>query len=666
MKNPAPKINLKGDKNKPQVGFNFWPFVVMLLILWGWQAVVTQYSVRTIPYSEFRDRLARREVKDAIVKQDEIVGRIVPQTGTATNLGSSVPANSATNTPGAGTNSTAPFQFRTVRIEDPELVKDLQASGAEYNGVRPSFLSQFLLSWILPIAILFGIWSLMGRKLGAAGQSIFGFGKSTTHLVEGEDTGVSFADVAGCEEAKQELKEVIDFLKNPKRYREIGAKIPKGILLVGPPGTGKTLLARAVAGEAKVPFFSLSGSDFVEMFVGVGAARVRDLFQQAKQHAPCIIFIDELDAIGQKRSIHLGAVNDEREQTLNQLLAQMDGFEPNAGVIILAATNRPEVLDAALLRPGRFDRQVIVDTPDLDGREAILKVHARDKRLARGTDLRQLAQATAGFSGADLANVLNEAALLAARRGAEEISQSDLEAAVEKVVAGPERKSRRLTEQQKRRVAYHELGHALVAAYSPNADPVRKITIVPHGHAALGYTLQVPTEDQFLLSQAELETRLRGMLGGRASEELEYGDLTTGAQNDLEHATALARQMVCLYGMSQKVGMANCAQRAPAYLPGQPFQLQRDCSEQTAREIDEEVKRLLDKSYTEGKEMLSAHRVELRKVVAELLKRETLDGETLYQLIGKEMPKPKDLAPMPKENAAGSVAAVEATAGNPD
>jgi cell division protease FtsH len=497
----------------------------------------------------------------------------------------------------------------------------------------------------------------MGRKLGAVGQSVLGFGKSTARLVEGEKTGVSFADVAGCEEAKQELKEVIDFLKNPERYKEVGAKIPKGILLIGAPGTGKTLLARAVAGEAKVPFFSLSGSDFVEMFVGVGASRVRDLFQQAKQHAPCIIFIDELDAIGQKRSIHLGMVNDEREQTLNQLLSEMDGFEPNAGVIILAATNRPEVLDAALLRPGRFDRQVIVDTPDLDGREAILKVHARDKRLAPGVDLRQLAQATAGFSGADLANVLNEAALLTARRGAREISQADLENAVEKVVAGPERKSRRLTEQQKRRVACHEVGHALIAAYSPEADPVRKITIIPHGHAALGYTLQVPTEDEFLLSRAELLARLRGMLGGRASEELEYGDLTTGAQNDLEHATALARQMICLYGMSEKVGMANCAQRAPAYLPGQPLQLQRDCSEQTARDIDEEVKRILDDSYAEAKEVLTAHRADLRRVVAELLKRETLDGETLYKLIGKEMPRAKEPAPMPVENGVIGAAA---------
>ncbi|MGO8928492.1 MAG: ATP-dependent zinc metalloprotease FtsH [Limisphaerales bacterium] len=668
MKETPPKIDLKvPDKNKPNWGFNFWPFFVMLLVLWVWQAAVNQFSVRTIPYSEFRAHLARHEVVDAVVKQDEITGRIVPEAAPATNAAPSATASVPTNSPAMGTNApaaTGPFQFRTVRIEDPDLVKDLQASGAQYNGERPSFLSQFLLSWVLPIAILVGIWSLMGHKLGAVGQSVLGFGKSTARLVEGEKTGVSFADVAGCEEAKQELKEVIDFLKNPERYKEVGAKIPKGILLIGAPGTGKTLLARAVAGEAKVPFFSLSGSDFVEMFVGVGASRVRDLFQQAKQHAPCIIFIDELDAIGQKRSVHLGMVNDEREQTLNQLLSEMDGFEPNAGVIILAATNRPEVLDAALLRPGRFDRQVIVDTPDLDGREAILKVHARDKRLAPGVDLRQLAQATVGFSGADLANVLNEAALLTARRGAREISQADLENAVEKVVAGPERKSRRLTELQKQRVAFHEVGHALIAAYSPDADPVRKITIIPHGHAALGYTLQVPTEDEFLLSRAELLARLRGMLGGRASEELEYGDLTTGAQNDLEHATALARQMICLYGMSEKVGMAHCAQPAPAYLPGQPLQLQRDCSEQTAREIDEEVKRLLDESYAEAKEVLTAHRADLQRVVAELLKRETLDGETLYKLIDKEMPRAKEPASMPVEDGVMGTAAAAATAAN--
>jgi cell division protease FtsH len=668
MKTPPPKIDLKGPgQNKPTWGFNFWPFFLMLLVLWGWQAAVSHFSVHTISYSEFRTHLARHEVMAAVVRENEITGRIVPPATPATNTASSMAVVAQTNTHAASTNATtaaaAPFQFRAVRIEDPDLVRDLQASGAQYNAERPDFLSKFLLSWGMPIAILVGIWSIMRRKLGTMGQSVLGFGRSTARLVEGEKTGVGFADVAGCEEAKLELTEVIDFLKNPKRYQDIGAKIPKGILLVGPPGTGKTLLARAVAGEAKVPFFSLSGSDFVEMFVGVGAARVRDLFLQAKQHAPCIIFIDELDAIGRKRSVHLGPINDEREQTLNQLLAQMDGFEPNAGVILLAATNRPEVLDAALLRPGRFDRQVIVDTPDLDGREAVLKVHARGKRLAVGVVLRHLAQATAGFSGADLANVLNEAALLAARRHATEITQVDLENAVEKVVAGPERKSRRLTEQQKRRVAYHEIGHALVAAYSPNADPVRKITIIPHGHAALGYTLQVPTEDQFLLSQAELLTRLRGMLGGRASEELEYADLTTGAQNDLEHATALARQMVCLYGMSDKVGMANCAQRAPAYLPGHPLQLQRDCSEQTAREIDEEVNKILDGCYAEAKAILTEHRADLHRVVVELLKRETLDGETLYKLIDREMPKAKELAPLPVEDGVMTVSAAVSNAG---
>jgi len=644
MKKTGPKIDLERGDKKPDWRFNFWPFVIMLVLLWGWQAMVSQVMVRTIPYSAFRAHLARHEVVDAVVRQNEILGRIVPKAAPATN------STALTNTQAE---ATAPFQFRTQRIEDPDLVRDLQTSGAEYNGERPSFLSQFLVSWLLPMALCLGIWSLVSKKMGVAGQSIFGFGKSTAKLVEGEKTGVSFADVAGCEEAKTELKEVVDFLKNPKRYTEIGAKIPKGVLLVGPPGTGKTLLARAVAGEAKVPFFCMTGSGFVEMFVGVGAARVRDLFQQAKQHSPCIIFIDELDAIGQKRSVHMEAVNDEREQTLNQLLAQMDGFEPNAGVIILAATNRPEVLDAALLRPGRFDRQVVVDAPDLDDREAILKVHARDKRLAPGTSLHQLAQATAGFSGADLANVLNEAALLAARHGANEISQADLQNAVEKVVAGPERKSRRLTEEQKKRIAYHELGHALVAAYSPDADPVRKVTIVPHGQAALGYTMQVPTGDQFLMTRDELLTRIRGMLGGRASEELEYGDLTTGAQNDLEHATALARQMVCLYGMDEKVGMANLAQRAPAYLPGQSFQLQRDCSEQTAREIDEEVKKLLDNCYAEAKDMLSAHRTELRRVVLELLKRETLEDEALYQLIGKKMPKAEAPAPVPAETLIG-------------
>ena len=378
------------------------------------------------------------------------------------------------------------------------------------------------------------------------------------------------------------------------------------------------------------------------MFVGVGAARVRDLFQQAKQHAPCIIFIDELDAIGRQRGVHVGAVNDEREQTLNALLVEMDGFEANNGVIVLAATNRPEVLDRALLRPGRFDRQIVVDAPDLDGREAILKVHARGKKLSADVNLRRLAAATAGMSGADLANVLNEAALLTARRKANAITQRDLEEAVEKVVAGPERRSRRLNEDDKRRVAYHEVGHALVAAYSENADPVHKISIVPRGRAALGYTMQLPSEDQFLLTRAELMERLAGLLGGRAAEEIVFREVTTGAQNDLERATALARQMVAVYGMSESIGLVSCVQRQSAFLDGQ---MQRDCSEATARDIDEEVKVLLDHAYGDAKQILLAHRDQLEKIAGELLKRESLDAQEFYRLVGKETPRAKEPAP---------------------
>jgi cell division protease FtsH len=405
------------------------------------------------------------------------------------------------------------------------------------------------------------------------------------------------------------------------------------------PAPGKTLLSRAVAGEAGVPFFSLSGADFVEMFVGVGAARVRDLFQQAKQHAPCIVFIDELDAIGRQRGVHVGAVNDEREQTLNALLVEMDGFEPNAGVIILAATNRPEVLDRALLRPGRFDRQIVVDAPDLDGREAILKVHARGKKLAADVDLRRLAAATAGMSGADLANVLNEAALLTARRKANAITQRDLEEAVEKVVAGPERRSRRLNADEKRRVAYHEVGHALVAAHSEHADPVHKISIVPRGRAALGYTMQLPSEDQFLLTRGELTERLCGLLGGRAAEELIFGEVTTGAQNDLERATALARRMV------------SCAQRQSAFL-GSDGSIQRDCSEETAREIDEEVKVILDEAYSSAKQILTTHRDQLEQIATELLSKENLDAREFYRLVGKEVPRAKEpVPPLPQVKA---------------
>ena len=429
---------------------------------------------------------------------------------------------------------------------------------------------------------------------------------------------------------------MVTFLKHPERYQALGAQIPKGVLLVGPPGTGKTLLARAVAGEAKVPFFSISGSEFVEMFVGVGAARVRDLFQQAKTHAPCIVFIDELDAVGRQRGVHIGPTNDEREQTLNQLLVGLDGFDANAGVVVLAATNRPDVLDRALLRPGRFDRQVVVDAPDLEGRDAILKIHTRGKPLAPDVDLHKIAQETPGFSGADLANVMNEAALLTARHNGRQIGQKDLEEAVEKVVAGPERKSRRLSAEDRRRVAYHEVGHALVAAYSKHADAVRKISIVPRGRAALGYTLQLPEDDQYLMSYAELIDKIKGMLGGRAAEEVVFTEITTGAENDLEHATTLARQMVCMYGMGKSVGLVHCAQERNPFLPvpGDGL-MQRDCSEQTARDIDEEVKQILDGAYAQSKQILQQHRDKLDLVAGELLKSETMDAETFHKLINQ-------------------------------
>jgi cell division protease FtsH len=627
--------------------------IIIGAMLWLWQDAISGWNVRTISYSEFKQHLASREVTECAIQEDAITGQIVPHapvmapaenkpTNATTVSTNALAETSGHDDPKAGTK---PFLFRTLRVEDAKLVEQLEAAGVKFVGARSPVWFNTLLGWLLPVALFVALLGFMGRRFGTAGESLLSVGKSKAKLVADKDTGVSFQDVAGCDEAKFELQEVVEFLKHPAAYQELGAKIPKGVLVVGPPGTGKTLLARAVAGEAKVPFFSLSGSDFVEMFVGVGAARVRDLFLQAKGQAPCIVFIDELDAIGRQRGVHIGVVNDEREQTLNQLLSEMDGFEPNTGVIILAATNRPEVLDRALLRPGRFDRQIVLDAPDVDGREAILQVHAKGKPLANDVALRRIAQATAGFSGADLANALNEAALLAARRKAHQITQADLENAVEKVVAGPERKSRRLSDEEKRRVAHHEVGHALVAAYSQRTDPVHKISIIPRGRAALGYTLQLPTEDQFLLSRHDLLERIRVMLGGRAAEELAFGEVTTGAQNDLEHATALARQMICLYGMSDTIGLANCAQRPATFLSGPETALQRDCSEQTAREIDQEVKALLDGAYAEAQEILRQHRDQLEGVSVELLKQETLDGARFYELIGRPAPPPTLRAP---------------------
>ena len=650
---PPPKREF--TPKSPKWSSALWYLPLMLLLLWLWQSAISQLSYKNIAYSEFKDYVRQHEVLRCIVRTDDIQGEIQPKSLAAETNST---AGITTNAPGAKAGAEVkPFLFRTIRVEDPKLVDDLEAAGVKFQGERPGFMSQLVLSWMIPLGIMVLIWMFIGRRLSGAGESILSFGKSKARLVAEQETGVSFKDVAGCEEAKYELQEVVGFLQHPERYKAIGANIPKGVLLIGPPGTGKTLLAKAVAGEAHVPFFSLSGSDFVEMFVGVGAARVRDLFQQAKAKAPCIVFIDELDAIGRQRGVHVGAVNDEREQTLNSLLVEMDGFSANAGVIVLAATNRPDVLDRALLRPGRFDRQVVVDAPDIDGREAILKVHVRGKPLAKDVDLRRIAQSTPGFSGADLANAVNEAALLAARHHGREIGQKDLEDAVEKVVAGPERKSRRLKDEEKLRVAYHETGHALVAAYTKFADPVRKISIIARGHAALGYTLQVPTDDHFLMTRSQLLDRIRGMLGGRAAEEVVFQEVTTGAENDLEHATALARQMVCLFGMSETVGLVRCAQRQNgAYLP-MDGTFQRDCSEQTAQEIDAEVKKILEQAYVDAKKILQDHRQELELVSRKLLENETLDGGAFNQLIGKPS-EPDDPQP-PVQLAPGSGSADE-------
>jgi cell division protease FtsH len=481
------------------------------------------------------------------------------------------------------------------------------------------------------------IWRFMFKKLGP-GQgmlSLGGLGRNRAKIYAQSEIGVTFDDVAGVEEAKEELQEVVEFLKHPKKFQNLGGRIPKGVLLVGPPGTGKTLLAKAVAGEAGVPFFSVSGSEFVEMFVGLGAARVRDLFAQAQEKAPCIIFVDELDALGKARGANPLGGHDEREQTLNQLLVEMDGFDPKKGVIIMAATNRPEILDPALLRPGRFDRQVLVDRPDIQGREAILRVHAKGVKLAPNVALKVLAARTAGFVGADLANLINEGALLAARRGKAQVEMADLEEAIDRVVAGLEKKARVMNPKERERVAYHETGHALVAASVPSGDPVHKISIIPRGIAALGYTLQLPTEDRYLLTRSELLDRLAVLLGGRVAEQITFGEVSTGAQNDLQRAADIARRMVKEYGMSERLGaLAFEPERRPLFLPaGDGLTGGKAYSEETAREIDIEVKRIVDETEGRVRTILTQGNGHLRALAQRLLEKEVLEGEELRQLL---------------------------------
>ena len=521
------------------------------------------------------------------------------------------------------------------------LVSDLLKSGVKIEAKpeeEPSLLMNIFVSWF-PMLLLIGVWIFFMRQMQGGGRGgAFSFGKSRARMLDESTNTVTFADVAGCEEAKDEVAELVDFLRDPSKFQKLGGRIPRGVLMVGAPGTGKTLLARAIAGEAKVPFFSISGSDFVEMFVGVGAARVRDLFQQAKHRAPCIVFVDELDAVGRHRGAGLGGGHDEREQTLNQLLVEMDGFDTTQGVIFLAATNRPDVLDPALLRPGRFDRQVVIDAPDARGRKAVLEVHARQKPFSKEIDFSILAANTPGFTGADLANVINEAALLAARRGARQIEKADLDEAVERAIAGPERKSRRLSEDERRRVAYHEAGHALVAALSKHADPVRKISIIPRGHAALGYTMQSPTDDRYLITRRALIDRLRGLLAGRAAEEIIFDELSTGASDDLNRASQIARSMVCRFGMSERLGPVAFGRDHQQVFLGRDFtQEERNYSENTALEIDREVRKLLEEADNAAKKILSEHRACLDHIAQTLLEREVIQGSELDEMLRREL-----------------------------
>tara|TARA_B100001250_G_scaffold414440_1_gene452849 strand:+ start:881 stop:2890 length:2010 start_codon:yes stop_codon:yes gene_type:complete len=566
-------------------------------------------QVDNVPYSQFRSWVQEGIVTECNIGTETISGKVLS----------------------GGIERT----FYTQRVDDPQLVSLLDEYGVRYKGRDENTWLTTLLGWILPAVVFVGIWMVMARRMGGGSGGLMSIGKSKAKVFMEKGTGITFVDVAGIDEAKAELEEIVDFLRTPEKFQALGGRIPRGVLLVGPPGTGKTLLAKAVAGEAGVPFFSLSGSDFVEMFVGVGAARVRDLFEQAKKHAPAIVFIDELDALGKARGPGAFGGHDEREQTLNQLLTELDGFETNAGVILMGATNRPEILDPALLRPGRFDRTVSVDRPDVKGREAILKIHAQDAVLAGEVELKKVAVRTPGFAGADLANVINEAALLAARRDKKSITMSELEEAIERSVAGLERKSRVLNEKERRIVAYHEAGHALVGEILPEANPVQKISIVSRGVAALGYTLNMPTEDRYLMTLDELEDTLAAVLGGRAAEEIVFGEISTGASNDLKQATSMADRMVKEYGMSERLGLV--AQRSDQnreHFMGGGAQ-DRLYSEETAKAIDEEISRIIRRGYSRAKTILNEQRECLEKTVAILFEKEVMDGDELRNLLSE-------------------------------
>lgn len=548
-------------------------------------------------------------------------------------------------------------EFTTVTPDDPTLINTLRAKNIEIKAEQPPQPPWWttIFSSILPMLLLIGVWFFIMQQTQGGGNRVMSFGKSRAKLHGDEKIKVTFKDVAGADEAKQELEEVVEFLKHPKKFNDLGARIPKGVLLFGPPGTGKTLLARAVAGEAGVPFFSISGSDFVEMFVGVGASRVRDLFEQAKKNAPCIVFIDEIDAVGRQRGAGLGGGHDEREQTLNQLLVEMDGFGVNEGIIIIAATNRPDILDPALLRPGRFDRQIVVDRPDVRGREEILKVHVKGKPLAKEVDLDVLARRTPGFTGADLSNLVNEAALLAARRNKKRVEMGEMEEAVERVVAGPERKSRVISDKEKRLTAYHEAGHALVGMLLDHTDPVHKVSIIPRGRAG-GYTLMLPKEDRYYATRSELLAQLKVFLGGRVAEAVVLNEISTGAQNDIERATELVRKMICEYGMSETMGPIAFGKKQEQVFLGRDISRDRNYSEEVAHSIDKEVRKMVEEAYNGVESILRENIEQLHVIAAALIEKETLEAEELLRLVQMEdTAVPAEASEAPAEEAAAEI-----------
>ena len=627
-------------KKKDKFSIYYFAGMILMFILMDTLFFPASSGTKMLNYSDFIRQVDSGHVAKVVIFPDKIVGELKDE---KKKEGSEI-----TKAP------TAPWRLRIQSIEeqvrhqfivdrlpdvtDDQLLTRLLDKGVEIQGrFRSNGLRNFFLDWVLPFILLMFLWGFLMRRMGT-GNPMLEIGRNKAKILsETPNNKVRFKDVAGIDEAVEEVKELVEFLRTPEKYTRLGGKLPKGVLLVGPPGTGKTLLAKAVAGEAGVPFFSLSGSDFVEMFVGVGAARVRDLFTQAKNHAPCIIFIDEIDAIGKSRAQNTayGGGYDERENTLNQLLVEMDGFDASIGVIIMGATNRPDVLDPALLRPGRFDRQVLVDKPDMKGREAIFRVHTRELTLGSDVDLKRLAAQTPGFAGAEIANVCNEAAILAVRNNHDEVTMADFEAAIERVIAGLEKKNKLINEKERKIVAYHESGHAIVGYFTPGADEVQKVSIVPRGIGALGYTLQMPLEDRYLMSKSELLGKIRGLLGGRAAEEIVFGEISTGASNDLEKVAQLARNMITVYGMSEKLpNISLVTQSGPGFLGGGPGLERR--SEYVEKMIDEEVTAIVDQCYRDAKELLKEKRDKLEKMAQILLEKEVIDYKEIREILGEK------------------------------